>query len=537
MIFRSWTWAVALVTVVAVARGDDDTDRMRVLQTQAIEKKSATWGYWGPSPATYSGWTSHTNRLTPIYVFGGNLSENCGSNSLFRDAGRVESLLGADSRRSVNPDADYCDQTDIFRLQRAAYIEGKRYIILVVFDGMDWQTTAAASAYQSGSVGYQSGRGSGLVFQDYAGASTDYGFMVTTPYAAGADVDVNAQRVIRMKDPRGGYDAADGGSTPWSWPPQPLYLMGKYAENRNAYTDSASSASSMTSGIKTFNGGINVTTTGARSETLAHEMQSDGYAVGVVTSVPVSHATPAAAYAHNVSRNDYQDITRDMLGLRSSNHPRAPLPGLDVLIGCGWGEERESDGGQGDNFQPGNRYITQADLLEIDVQYGGKYVVAQRTQGANGAEVLQAAVDRSLKGDDRLFGFFGVRGGHLPFQTADGAFNPTLGANPAETYAEADIAENPTLAQMTQNALQLLERNEKGFYLMVEAGDVDWANHDNNLDNSIGAVLSGDDAVRAIFNWVEQRDGWDDTIVVVTADHGHYLNLVEPEVIAEAAEK
>ncbi len=60
---------------------------------------------------------------------------------------------------------------------------------------------------------------------------------------------------------------------------------------------------------------------------------------------------------------------------------------------------------------------------------------------------------------------------------------------------------------------------------MVEAGDVDWANHANNIDNSIGAVISGDLAFRTITNWVEKHGGWEETAVIVTADHGHFLHI------------
>jgi alkaline phosphatase len=67
------------------------------------------------------------------------------------------------------------------------------------------------------------------------------------------------------------------------------------------------------------------------------------------------------------------------------------------------------------------------------------------------------------------------------------------------------------------------------FWLMVEPGDVDWANHDNNLDNAIGAVLSGDAAVQVITNWVEQHSNWQDSLLIVTADHGHYLHVTQPE--------
>ena len=82
---------------------------------------------------------------------------------------------------------------------------------------------------------------------------------------------------------------------------------------------------------------------GSSDETIARALQfQQEFKVGVVTNVPVSHATPAAAYANNVSRKDYQDLSRDLLGLPSSSHRLTPLAGVDVLIGGGWGEESKS---------------------------------------------------------------------------------------------------------------------------------------------------------------------------------------------------
>jgi alkaline phosphatase len=71
---------------------------------------------------------------------------------------------------------------------------------------------------------------------------------------------------------------------------------------------------------------------------------------------------------------------------------------------------------------------------------------------------------------------------------------------------------------------------------MIEAGDVDWGNHDDNIDNSIGAVLDGDNAVRAVTTWIEAHGGWDNTVLIVTADHGHYFHLTKPEAIAAASQ-
>ena len=77
----------------------------------------------------------------------------------------------------------------------------------------------------------------------------------------------------------------------------------------------------------------------------------------------------------------------------------------------------------------------------------------------------------------------------------------------------------------------MLAKRSDSFWLMVEAGDVDWANHDNNIDNSIGAVISGDLAFTAMTDWIEAHQCWDRTALIVTADHGHYLVLEKPEAL------
>jgi alkaline phosphatase len=201
-----------------------------------------------------------------------------------------------------------------------------------------------------------------------------------------------------------------------------------------------------------------------------------------------------------------------------------------VLIGGGFGDNNREGKGQGANFVPGNQWLTAADREKIDIRHGGKYVVAERTAGERGAELLLHAADAAARDDKRLLGMFGVPeyGSHLPYRTADGDFQPARGRKKAEAYSEADLSENPTLADMTTAALRVLESNPRGFWMMVEAGDVDWANHDDNLDNSIGAVLSGDAAIKVITDWVEQHSNWQESLLIVTADHGHMLNVVQP---------
>jgi alkaline phosphatase len=410
---------------------------------------------------------------------------------------------------------------------------------------MDWQTLQAAAIHNCRRVPYREGRGTGTHLQDYtAGGTSQFGFMVTSPHNEGTDVDVNLQTVINPGGKiRGGYDASCAGRNPWEIPIDPGCLIGKPAEGhpQHAYTDSSSSASSMTAGVKTFNGAINVDASGQPVSTIAHELQQQGWRVGAVSSVPISHATPAAAYAHNVSRDDYQDLTRDMLGLPSIAHPNQPLPGMDVVIGGGFGNIGDPENGgrnQGANYVQGNVYLTDADRSTVDVAQGGQYVVAERTAGAEGAALLMAAARRATRENHRLLGFFGngAFGGHLPFATADGGYDPVRGnSKKTEQYTHADLRENPTLADMTTAALQVLGRDERPFWLMVESGDVDWANHDNNIDNAIGAVNSGDAAVKVITDWVEAHSHWNESLLIVTADHGHMLFLDRPELLVEFA--
>ena len=88
---------------------------------------------------------------------------------------------------------------------------------------------------------------------------------------------------------------------------------------------------------------------------------------------------------------------------------------------------------------------------------------------------------------------------------------------------------------MTTTALDVLSSDGRPFWLLLEAGDVDWASHANNIDTAIGAVQSGDAAVTALFTWIETHGGWDDTVVIVTADHGHMFTLDDPAAFAAAA--
>ncbi len=517
----------------------NEADFLRKMQFEAVENDSANWIHWGDRKDKFSNWTNHSNRLIPVYTFGVSLKAYRGKESVYRSKEKLKKIYGVVPKDTYNRDARYLDQTDIYRLQQDAVKAGKKNIILFVCDGMDWQTTQAASIYKNQKVTYARGQGKGLAFLDYRTPQSTYGYMVTSPYAKSAKFDVNSQIVESVADASGGYSPVLGGKTPWSPPGDPSYLLGKSASKGHSYTDSAASATSMTTGKKTFNGSINVGPEGDQLKTIAHQLQEEGFAIGVVSSVPICHATPGAAYAHNVNRSDYQDISRDLLGLRSVAHRKKALPGVDVLIGGGWGEIKEDDTEkQGTNFVPGNTYLAQADLKQIDVDNGGDYFVVQRHEGESGAELLADAALLAATDGNRLFGFFGGNGGHLPFRTADGSYDPTRGVSRADRYKKSDVKENPTLANMATAALEVLESRtksgvNKGMWLMVESGDIDWANHNNNLDDSIGAVLSADEAFSEIVAWVEKNSSWEETALILTADHGHMMVLDDLKALIE----
>jgi alkaline phosphatase len=553
-----------------VARGDDP-DRIKELQTAYVasagQKMARAYHFGSQGPAdVFSNHTSHTNRLVPVHVFGrkAKLGAVTGWNSRYRDPEKIKALYGFLPENTVNPRAVYADQSDLYRVEKEAVARGIKHLFIVWFDGLDWPTTQAAAIVKSRKV-YTEGKGSGLAFQDYeADGTAQYGFVVTSPTHDQNRPDVDAQTVVITPESLGGgYDARIAGANPWSLgplSPRALgYLKGQSANAADrvgvravggilhAYTDSSQSAAEIVSGVKSYNNGLNVTDDGQLVPTLFHEVQEKGWKLGTVTSVPFDHASPAAMYAQNVYRDDYQDLARAMLGLPGviQQAQKAPLrPGLDVIIGTGFGiiTNPKSLAAQGHNGVLGNLFITDNDLGAIDIKNGGKYVVVQTEPEANGGESLKRAATLAARRPARLFGFFGRAGlDHLPFQTADGRYDPapSLGSKgelrPAESYTPADRIEQPTLAQMTEAALTVLAaRPGQPFALFIEAGDVDFALHANNLDNAIGAVYSGEEAVCAVIRWVESHSNWDDSVLIVSSDHGHYLVVDDPQALAGA---
>ena len=95
-----------------------------------------------------------------------------------------------------------------------------------------------------------------------------------------------------------------------------------------------------------------------------------------------------------------------------------------------------------------------------------------------------------------------------------------------EEFIARETDENPTFLEMTQASLDFLSKDEDGFFLMVEQGDMDWVLHDNNMDNLLGTVYDLDDAVEHTIDWIEDNGGWEENLLIVT---GRPRSLPDPE--------
>ncbi|MBR0460232.1 MAG: alkaline phosphatase [Victivallales bacterium] len=228
-------------------------------------------------------------------------------------------------------------------------------------------------------------------------------------------------------------------------------------------TDSAASGTAIACGEKTNNGRIGMDAEGKKNLVSVAEVARDtGRKVGIVTSVTINHATPAAFYGHNTSRGNYYQLGLDLV---ASN--------FNYFGGGGIAKFDKKD----DPKYKGNIY-------ELAEKAG--YVVSNTSQTFN---TIKPGMNKVLS--------FGNPDNALPY--------------------EIDVKEpHLRLADFTRQAIELLE-NPNGFFLMVEGGKIDWMCHANDAATSIREVLALDDAVRVAYEFYQKHP--EDTLIVVTGDH------------------
>ncbi|WHY77854.1 alkaline phosphatase [Neobacillus sp. WH10] len=242
------------------------------------------------------------------------------------------------------------------------------------------------------------------------------------------------------------------------------YLVGQqmtYPEDpEQNITDSASAATAMSAGVKTYNAAIAVDNDKSKVKTVLEAAKEKGKATGLVATSEITHATPAAFGAHNENRKNMNAIADDYYNeLINGKHK------IDVLLGGGKSNFERPDVNLADAFKKdGFSYVTNKEQLLKDK-------------------------------NNQILGLF------------------TTGGLPKMIDRTEDI---PSLEDMTTSAIDRLNKNKNGFFLMVEGSQIDWAGHDNDI---VGAMSEMEDFEKAFKAAIEFAKKDKHTLVVATADH------------------
>ena len=227
----------------------------------------------------------------------------------------------------------------------------------------------------------------------------------------------------------------------------------KTSSSSHYITDSAAGGTAISTGVKTYNGAIGVDPDGKPVKTILQEAIESGLAGGLVSTSAITHATPASFIAHQAKRSSYEAIAADFLNTD-----------IDVFIGGGY------------------KHFT------------------EREDGRNLARELEAKGYQVLQGINEISG---VKTGKLAGLTA--------------SEHNGRVAERGDMLPVsTKTAMNILKNNKKGFFLMVEGSQIDWAGHAKNTTYTVEDMLDFDKAVGVAleFAFTDKQ-----TLVIVTADH------------------
>ncbi len=234
---------------------------------------------------------------------------------------------------------------------------------------------------------------------------------------------------------------------------QVIGLQKTYSSD-NYITDSGAAGTALATGTKTKNGAIGMDPQGNRVRSILEIAEENGLATGLVSTSSITHATPASFIAHQSNRGSYEDIASDFL-----------KTDIDVFIGGGY-----------DHFARRKDNLILTDSLKL----------------------------RGYEVDTTLEKILGSTSMKLAGFTA-----PVH--NPYRLKGRGDM-----LPQSSVKAIEILNKNKKGFFLMIEGSQIDWAGHANVADTLIDETLDFDKAVGAVLDFAK-RDGH--TLVIITADH------------------
>ena len=232
----------------------------------------------------------------------------------------------------------------------------------------------------------------------------------------------------------------------------------------NTITDSSAAGTAIACGEKTDNGMLGVDPEGNPVRSIAFDLKEDGYKIGIMSSVPINHATPASFYGHNKSRGAYYSISQEI-----------PASGFEFYGGAGF---------LGFNGDDGNEEDT-----DIYLENNGYKV-------CYGVDEFNAASGET----DRII-----------------FCQESNRKESADNYvSEGKEAVDVPLAKIVELAISHLG-DEDPFFIMCEGGAIDWAAHDNKTMSTVQEVLDFDAAVAVAYRFYQEHP--EETLIVVTADH------------------
>ena len=253
----------------------------------------------------------------------------------------------------------------------------------------------------------------------------------------------------------------------WLFTQYPVATVATTFSAKNSVTDSAAAGTALATGKKTYNGAISVGEDKNAIQTVAEKAKKAGKKVGVTTSVSVDHATPAAFYAHQPDRNMNYEIALDL-----------PKANFDFYAGGGF-------------LKPTTTYDKKEAPSIFPIFEEAGYTVAR---GYNDYKAKAEKAEKMILIQEE-------------------------GANPSCLPYAIDRKENDlTLAQITESAIDFLTKgNNKGFFLMVEGGKIDWACHANDAATVFNEVKDMDNAIKVAYEFYKKHPK--ETLIVITADH------------------
>lgn len=286
--------------------------------------------------------------------------------------------------------------------------------------------------------------------------------------------------------------------------------------------DSANTMTAIISGVKTNMGIVGIDENASRGDCSSQNgnevisvldlAEISGMSTGIVTTTRVTHATPAAAYAKSPDRNwedpsempqgalkqGCEDIASQLTEYQSNINRRykgANSDGIEVVMGGG-----------SRHFLPKKSANVESQSSTSGQRPDGRNLIAEwRRQYPNGVYMDSRADFDSLDFNkaERVFGLFNKT--HLRF----------------DANRKSKTIKEPSLSEMTEKALQVLSKNSKGFFLLVEAGRIDHAHHAGNAYNALSDTIALSQAVQVALDKTSEKD----TLIIVTADHGHVFTM------------